>query len=402
MKNILMIYYDGFPVYRTKRYGGQIETPHFDDLISKSKFYENVYATAPSTAMSLTSMFTGLFIHELGRRSYAVSDSTVGNLPKGTTSLFLELEKLGYETHVVWDDIMIKKDQKIRINAWQGKNTKFFVKNRFSNRFAHQLGKKILKEYGRIWELGRILSYTKKLKEPWAVFARFAREVSPSFVGSSNGITNNIWDDEIIENDHTIKLLMDDYPDNTRLIVTSDHGRMYGEQGMYGYAFNLCEGSVKVPIIDYDPSNEDQISEDNSTISLKNFKNIVLNKKIDKPKYIYSDTAYADQWHRKTMIRRDNWKYIYHRDGWPCKEQLFDLRSDPNELINLASEKYIDPYRDSRPKGDTVDKNFSPSIYDFDGKKLSEVIPRSDWKNVLLVLDELRAERERIWATQGV
>ena len=97
MKNILMIYYDGFPVYRTKRYGGQIDTPHFDNLISRSKFYENVCAAAPSTAMSLTSMFTGLFVHEFGRRSYSVSDSTVGNLPDGTVSLFPELEKLGYE-----------------------------------------------------------------------------------------------------------------------------------------------------------------------------------------------------------------------------------------------------------------------------------------------------------------
>ena len=55
-KNILMIMFDGFPVYRTNLYGGMIQTPNLEVLVEKSTFYSNVITAAPSTAMSLTSI----------------------------------------------------------------------------------------------------------------------------------------------------------------------------------------------------------------------------------------------------------------------------------------------------------------------------------------------------------
>ncbi len=39
----------------------------------------------------------------------------------------------------------------------------------------------------------------------------------------------------------------------------------------------------------------------------------------------------------KIMVRRENWKYIYMANGG--REQLFDLRSDPQELSNLAQKR---------------------------------------------------------------
>ena len=400
MQNILMMYFDGFPAYRLKLYGGMIETPHIEELVKKSKTYSNVIAPSPSTAMTLTSMFTGLFPHEFGRRSYAPSD---GGLPPGTESMFLELEKMGYNTHVLWDEIMDRKHQKSRVNVWQGAKTNFFAHyKRFSNPYAKAvLDKKILKRYGKIWMFKQVLSNIQKLKSPWALFVRFGVETSPEFVGAAKGITNNKWDDEIYEIDHVVNLLFNAYPNNTRLILSSDHGRMHGEQGIWGYAFNLCEGTLKVPLIDYTPENESGQSVD-KLISLINYKNIVLNRKFRTTDYLYADTAYADQWHRKTMVRKGYWKYIYHRDGWPCKEQFFDLRTDPHEMINLATAQYIDPYRDDRPKGDTVDNNMSPSALNVHGKPLQEVLPRHDWDAILNILEELREERKRIWAAQNV
>lgn len=398
--NLLMLYFDGFPAYRLKLYGGMIETPNLEELVEKSIFYSNVISSAPSTAMSLTSMFTGLFPHEFGRRSYEPSD---GGLPPGTVSLFHELEKIGYDTNVLWDEIMDRKQQKSRINVWQGGKTNFFVHyQRFSNPYAKAIiDKRILKRYGKIWMLKQVFSNIKKLQSPWALFVRFGVETSPKFVGSSKGVTNNKWDDEIFEIDHVVKLLLEEYPDNTRLILSSDHGRMHGEQGIWGYAFNLCEGTLKVPLIDYIPGEANGRRED-ELISLINYKDIILNRELKKPKYLYADTAYADQWHRKTMVRKGYWKYIYHRDGWPCKEQLFDLKTDPHEMINLATPKYVDPYRDDRPKGDSVDKSKSPSALNVHGKPFHEVLPRHDWDEALNVLEELREERKRIWATQNV
>lgn len=400
MPNILMIYFDGFPAYRLKLYGGMIPTPNLEYLINKSTFYSNVIASAPSTAMSLTSMFTGLFPHEFGRKSYAPDD---GGLPPGTPSLFYDLEARGYNTHVLWDALMGTKEQKYRINVWQGRKTQFFLfYKRFSNPYAKAIiDKRLINRYGKIWMLNQTLSTAKKLNPPWALFVRFGFEISPQFIGSSKGITNYEWDDEIFEIDFVIKLLLDKYPNNTRLILSADHGRMHGEQGIWGYAFNLCEGTLKVPVIDYDPDKPSGKTV-NELISLSNFRYIVLKKKLRETKYLYADTAYADQWQRKTMVRKGNWKYVFHRDGWPCKEQLYDLKTDPYEMINLAAPLYIDPYRDSRPQGDTVDKSKSPSALDVHEKPLNEVLPRSDWSEILKILEELREERKRIWALQGV
>ena len=161
-----MVYFDGFPVYRLKRFGGLIDTPHFDELVRKSTFYSNVTSPAPSTAMGLTSMFTGLFPHEFGRRSYSVDDEKVGALPSNAQSLFTQLEQMGYSTHVIWDDIMVKKDQKMRINVWHGEGTKFFIKKRYSNPFINRIERKVFKEYGRTWEVGRVMSYIKTLRPP--------------------------------------------------------------------------------------------------------------------------------------------------------------------------------------------------------------------------------------------
>ena len=65
---------------------------NYNKLIEKGVYYSNVVSTAPSTAMSLTSMFTGLYVHELGRRSYSNEDS---GIPSDTVSLFKDLENQG-------------------------------------------------------------------------------------------------------------------------------------------------------------------------------------------------------------------------------------------------------------------------------------------------------------------
>lgn len=396
-----MIMFDGFPAYRLKIYGGPVETPNIRELLKVSTSYSNIITPAPSTAMSLTSMFTGLFPHEFGRRSYTNVDS---GLPPGTTSLFNELEERGYNTYVLWHkELETANPAKYKINVWRGSNTKFIhYKSGSDIKFIRKVERVLHKrKKGKIVQLEEIFKTIAKIKKPWAMFVRIGREVGPEFRGSSNGKTNYKSDDEIHEIDYVIKQLIGNYPDNTKLVLSSDHGHMHGEHATLGYAFNLYEGSLKVPLIIYDPVNPNgHVIED--LISLINYKDIVLKEPLRVSKYLYADTAYADQWHRKTMIRKSNFKYIYHRDGWPCKEQFFDLFADPHEVINLAQPIYVDPYRDVRPKGDTVSKKYSPSGMHWDGKPFSEILQRTDWDKVLSILEELRQERKRIWANQNV
>ena len=101
------------------------------------------------------------------------------------------------------------------------------------------------------------------------------------------------------------------------------------------------------------------------------------------------------------MVRKGPWKYIYNRAKWPFLEELYDLDSDPEELINLVG-KYRDPYRDNRPKGDTISEKYSPSGEVLDGLDVSRVYPRRDWKSIKQILKDLRQQREKIWEEQNI
>lgn len=384
--------FDGLPAYRLKLYGGMVDTPHIEKMAREGTFYTNVISAAPSTAMALTSMFTGLYPHEFGRRSYADDDS---GLPISVDSIFKELESQGYTTCVLWSkDMETVNPVKFRVNAWSGTKMQFrHLSERFSNLSV--------KVWGQIPHCNQVLSTCKDLPEPWLLFVRFTPAVGLKFRGISTKTTKMKCDDQIYEADHAMGKLLRNRPPRTEIYLVSDHGHMHGEQGIWGYAFNLCEGTLRVPLVysDCDTNKGERIDK---LISLINFKNIVLKKPLRETKYLYADTAYADQWHRKTMVRKGHWKYVFHRDSWPVRQQLFDLSVDPLEMINLAEEEYSDPYRDDRPKGDTMDNRYSPSGLSLDKKPVWDVLPRTDWHKVQAILRELSQERKRIWALQKV
>jgi len=391
-KNILILLFEGLPAYRMQLYDGSVETPHIEQMAREGTHYTNVITAAPSTAMSFTSMFTGLFPHEFGRRSYTNEDS---GLPADTTSLFQELENQGYITCVQWNKVMETDNPiKYKIGTWSGTSVQF---RHFSDHFG-RLSDKI---GGQVNQWNQVLKTCQSLSEPWCLFVRFDPIVGVRFHNISDKTTKMKCDDQIYEADHVMANVLQNRPPRTDLYFVSDHGHMHGEQGIWGYAFNLCEGTLRVPLIhsDCDSNKGERIDE---LTSLINFKNIVLKKPFRKTQYLYADTAYADQWHRKTMVRNGYWKYVFHRDGWPVREQLFDLSVDPFEMINLAEEKYSDPYRDDRPKGDTTDHQYSPSGLKMDGKPLWDVLPRTDWGKVRIIHKELSEERKRIWALQKV
>jgi hypothetical protein len=290
---------------------------------------------------------------------------------------------------------------KYKINAWSGSNTKFKHFRRENKGIFGKISSKVNKKKGGDWLLSELNYYIdNEFEGPWAAFVRFGPELGDKYTKSSNGITNYIPDNELFQFDSVIGSFFSNERKDIKTVICEDHGKMSGENGILGYAFNLMEGTLHTPVLLIDSDLSHRIID--KTISLSNFKNIVLNKKIIQTKYIYADSGYADQWHRKTMIRKGKWKYIYNRDGWPAQEQLFDLATDPNEIINLAQPLYVDPYRDNRPKGDTESKLNSPSGLSIDGEKLCNVLPRSDWSDVLKALDDLRKERLRVWNLQGV
>ncbi|KAL5349772.1 hypothetical protein ACLOAV_004804 [Pseudogymnoascus australis] len=143
--------------------------------------------------------------------------------------------------------------------------------------------------------------------------------------------------------------------DNTIVVFSGDHGDMLGERGLW-YKMSLFEASVRVPLLIHHPASfpARHVSSHVSTLDiLPTLVDLVGTKlwaSLDIDGHsLYpfltggvvngaNDTAYAEYCGEGTvaplmMIRRGKWKYV------TCPvdpEQLYDLESDPLELVNLA------------------------------------------------------------------
>ena len=162
-----------------------------------------------------------------------------------------------------------------------------------------------------------------------------------------------------------IKTLKDnDLFENTLIIYASDHGEQIGERDLW-WKQTFYEESVKVPLImswkDILPKNERRkqifnlvdltatIVEAGDGIKLpfidgKSFLKTILENTDNSEKETFSEFCMDNSlsWskekepHLSRMIRSNDWKYIYYH-GY--NNQLFNLKSDPDEMNNLAGLK---------------------------------------------------------------
>lgn len=142
--------------------------------------------------------------------------------------------------------------------------------------------------------------------------------------------------------------------ENTIIVFSGDHGDMLGERGLW-YKMSYFESSVRVPMLIHHPASfpPHRVSANVSTLdilpTLVDFVNTTLwpglpmdgtsliPHLLNKPGG--SDTVFAEYCGEGTvapmmMIRRGDWKYI----TCPADpDQLYNLASDPKELVNLVS-----------------------------------------------------------------
>nr|XP_061809054.1 LOW QUALITY PROTEIN: choline-sulfatase-like [Nerophis lumbriciformis] len=146
--------------------------------------------------------------------------------------------------------------------------------------------------------------------------------------------------------------------DNTIVMVTSDHGDMLGERGMW-YKMSFFEGSARVPLIISAPKHfpSRRISDPVSHVDL--LPTLVDIAKADQPNFTYPEPIAGQsllpllQNEQTTathdvigeymaegctspllMIRREHYKYIFCEND---PAQLYDLDADPEERDNLAT-----------------------------------------------------------------
>lgn len=154
---------------------------------------------------------------------------------------------------------------------------------------------------------------------------------------------------------------------NTVIIYTSDHGFFLGEYGFAG-KWTPHEVSIRVPLVIYDPSNEKQgTRRSEMTLGIDMAPTICDIAGVEAPERMqgkslqpivhgkapedWRDAFFYEHWFNANGritpsegIRDQRWKYARYlkldkiEEGESRYEELYDLKTDPHETVNLASD----------------------------------------------------------------
>ncbi|HET7658392.1 MAG TPA: choline-sulfatase [Bacillales bacterium] len=185
--------------------------------------------------------------------------------------------------------------------------------------------------------------------------------------------------------------------ENTIIIVTSDHGEMLGEHGMW-FKRTFFDPAAQVPLILSYPGHFREGKRVNEVVSLvdlaatimtiadvpdcenwiskmdgDSFESFLMNEKVED----WKDEAVCEYYGEgpvkpMIMLRKGRYKYVYVHEYDPV---LFDLKEDPHEIHNLAR---LSEYK-------SFVKEFEEKISnDFDIPSIAEDIIQSQQERLLL------------------
>jgi len=139
--------------------------------------------------------------------------------------------------------------------------------------------------------------------------------------------------------------------DNTILLFTSDHGDMLGNHGLWAKRL-FYENSANIPLLLVGAQNDERVGHhrvDHRLVGWRDIMPTLLDLAgIPIPESVEGISMVGEEqrtWcyseidegaHATRMIREERYKLIYYATG--NRRQLFDLMTDPQELVDLAGE----------------------------------------------------------------
>ena len=326
-KQIVLLSKDAFGIMNLPLYGNTYwKTPNIDALAEKGTIFMRHYTGAPSTTMAITTMATGKYPYELVERS---KYEPVQKYDRGDT-IFDILEQQGYSNHLVWDESW----------AWGIPYENCFGRSETTE--FHNL---------QIWE--RVGTHKKNMS-PVCRNDEKTKHAVDQLCAEVDSILNSyekvfIW----IHLPHVIAGrtgygsdvdLVDEFVGWLRkrvgdraIYLTGDHGHMNMVKGKTGYAFDVAETEIRVPLITPRIGNEMQINYPTSHVDLRD---IILTNTVKKRDYVIVDSQYYAQLHRKMAIISGRFKYEFDKYGG--KEFLYDVCDDFYERRNLLIKQKYD------------------------------------------------------------
>ena len=363
--SILLLTKDAFckeylPVYGNQYWKGK--TPNLDELAAKGTVYNHFYTAAPSTVMAFRSMMFGKFAYETPYPNY-----TPMEIPDKPTNFFIEASKEGFDCHIIWDEAWVK--MVLRYGNCFGPNTQIHNINELRQGVgAHYNHKEPL-----VRSQERCLESIRKIEnEVKSILDKDKKSIV--WIHLPHVLNGRIgYGDDIDVFDECVGMLRRYFSDNN-IFISADHGNMNGFHDKYCYGFDVYRTAIEIPLI---TPRIKGMTICNDYISNVDIKHIILKRDYPHRDFLFSDSAYYAQPHRKLAIIHDEFLYIFNKMG--KKEELYDLRYVPAyERCNMISDTFYDVDRQLTTM--TRELFFSPR-----------------WDEVEKYRKIFRTKREEIW-----
>lgn len=361
MRRIVIISKDAMCADYLPVYGNQYnDTPNIDAVAKQGTVFRNYYAAAPSSVMSFYSMITGQFAHETPYEMYErTRDVFVGD------TLFTKLKRDGYRCHLVWN------------SSWAGMIDYYdCYRNDVEIHGLPEIKQSVGSHYSHT---GFLKPDPQKAK---AVFDRVlscvegilsANEDTFLWIHLPHVLNGEVsYGSDIQLFDRYVGAIRQLVPDDC-ITITADHGNMNGHRGKICYGFDVYQPAIRIPLI---TPRIDHCAEYTMNTSNVDLYSILTDRKAPERTFVYSDTAFRAQKHRKLAIIYDKYKYIYNKQT--NTEELYDLIFDPTEQFSVADDYIFDV--DRKVKAPSRELYFYP-----------------EWDKLPEIRGKLRAEKERIW-----
>lgn len=333
------------------------QTPHISELAEKGTVFGCHYTAAPSSAMAYTCMFSGLNAYELERSKYTEVEPF-----KQAPTLFDMLEDLKYGCHVIWDKRWYQNAYRFS-KSYGSNKTKFHNLKIEQTVGPHNIDISKINSGDAVEAINKILQEVDSITDEKLFLWIHLPHVLAGRTGYGSDI--DLFDNLVGE-------IRKRFNDNS-IYITADHGHMNCEKGIPVYGAHVYEGAIRIPLISPRIDNKSRITFPTSNIQLKD---IIIQNKLAKLDYIYSDSQYYAQPNRKLAIIKDNYKYIFNKKN--RTEELYDIDWDPTENINLLTKTIRDKDR---------------------GKKyfMNEVFFYPYFAEAKIAYNILRDRRQKIW-----
>jgi len=350
IRNVLLISIDTLRADHLSAYGfPRPTTPNIDAVAREGVLFKNVHTPVPMTLPAHVSMLTGTLPPTHGLR-----DNLQNRLPDASLTLAEMLKTRGFTTGAIVSTFVLDR----RFGISQGFDS-------YDDRFqaVHKIGDISERKGDETTRLAR--EWLDEHKDrPFFLFVHFYDPHDPyeppePFASQWQG---HPYEGEIAFADHCVgqvleKLRQIGLYDSTLIVITGDHGEMLGEHGELNHGFFIYEGALRVPLVMRVPRAEGTLRQVDLPVSLIDIvPTIVSLVGAEVPKEVqgvdlspwlagrgaggggrplYAETVTPTHYYGANSLLGvivDGWKYIE-----TTRPELYDLRSDPEEAVNLLA-----------------------------------------------------------------